>query len=281
MNNKLVSIITPCYNSAKYIGQMIESVQNQTYTNWELLITDDCSTDNSKEIIDSYIKSDPRIKYFKLNTNSGAGIARNNSIEKAQGRFIAFLDSDDLWTKDKLEKQIQFILSNNYKFVFCQALVIDTDNNIIGFNRRKSVVSYNSTKIINYIGTSGVMYDTENIGKFYMKPIRKRQDWVLWMDILKVTKYAYCQQETLGIARINNPDSLSANKFQLPAYHIEVYNKYLGYPKWKAILFFYCISLPCFILKKLKYRMEYRKFRKDYYKKHNGYKMPDSLCFMK
>lgn len=273
MNEKLVSIITPCYNCSKFIGQMIESVQSQTYTQWELLITDDCSTDNSREIIESYSIFDSRIKYFKLEKNSGAGVARNNSIKEAHGRFIAFLDSDDLWSCDKLEKQILFITKNNYKFVFCQALVIDTNNNVVGFNKRKKRVSYTSTKIINYIGTSGVMYDSKEIGKFYMKPIRRRQDWVLWMDILKVTRYAYCQQEALGIVRTNNADSLSGKKAKLPAYHIEVYNKYLGYPKLIAFLFFYFISLPCFLIKKLRYKKEYKKFRIQYFKNHHGYKI--------
>ncbi len=263
MSNELVSIITPCYNCAKYISQMIESVQAQTYTNWELLITDDCSTDNSREIVEAYAKKDPRVRYFKLEKNSGAGIARNNSIEKAQGRYIAFLDSDDLWVANKLERQIDFIQKNGYKFIFCHAIVIDTDDNIVGYNRRKPKVSFLSTKVINYIGTSGVMYDTKDIGKFYMKPIRRRQDWVLWMDILKVTKFAYCQQEPLGIVRTNNTASLSGKKSKLPAYHIEVYNKYFGYPKPLAAIYFYCISLPCFLVKKLRYKFEYRKYRES------------------
>ena len=260
-NTDLVSIITPCYNSSKYIVEMIESVLAQTYQNWELLITDDCSTDNSRMIVMEYVAKDPRIKLFQLVENSGAGVARNNSIKNANGRYIAFLDSDDLWAPEKLERQLAFIKDNGYKFVFCQAIVIDTDNNIVGFNKRKPRVSYNSTKIINYIGTSGVMYDTKEIGKFYMKPIRRRQDWVLWMDILKVTKYAYCQQEPLGIVRTNNTESLSGKKRKLPAYHIEVYNKYLGYPKIIAWMFFYFVSLPCFLVKKIRYKIEYKHFR--------------------
>lgn len=252
---------------------MIESVLAQTYENWELLITDDCSTDNSREIVRSYSQRDSRIKLLLLDRNSGAGVARNRSIEESKGRYIAFCDSDDLWVPDKLEKQIRFIEKNGYQFVFCQAIVIDTDNNVVGFNKRKPRVSYASTKIINYIGTSGVMYDTQKIGKFYMKPIRRRQDWVLWMDILKVTKYSYCQQEPLGIVRTNNTQSLSGKKSKLPAYHIEVYNKYLGFPKPIAFLFFYCISLPCYILKKLRYKSEYAQFRKEYIKTHYDYKI--------
>lgn len=264
----MVSIITPCYNSSKYIGEMIESILNQTYTDWELLITDDCSTDNSREIVQEYCKKDPRIKLFVLNKNSGAGIARNNSIKQAKGRYIAFCDSDDLWVESKLDKQLEFIMSNNYKFVFCQAIVIDTEGNLVGFNKRKKRVSYNSTKIINYIGTSGVMYDTEGIGKIYMKPIRRRQDWVLWMDILKITKYAYCQQEALGIVRTNNSQSLSGKKTKLPAYHIEVYHKYLHYPYPLAWAFFYFVSLPCFLVKKIKYSFEYKEYRKNHTYSH-------------
>lgn len=260
--NSLVSIITPSYNCSQFIAATIESVLAQTYQNWELLITDDCSTDDSREIVSRYAASDSRIKLFKLEKNSGAGIARNNSIRNAKGRYVAFLDSDDLWTPQKLERQLAFMAKNGYEFVFCQALVIDTENNVVGFNKRRPRVSYSSTKVINYIGTSGVMYDTMSIGKFYMKPIRRRQDWVLWMDILKVTRYAYCQPEALGVVRTNNSGSLSGKKSKLPAYHIEVYNKYLGYSKLTATLFFYFVSLPCFLIKKLRYRYEYGAYRK-------------------
>lgn len=107
--SELVSIITPSYNSAAYIAEMIESILAQTYTNWELLITDDCSTDDSVKIIESYATKDSRIKLFRLASNSGAGIARNKSIEEARGRYIAFCDSDDLWKPQKLEKQVEFM----------------------------------------------------------------------------------------------------------------------------------------------------------------------------
>lgn len=241
---------------------MIESVIAQTYQDWELLITDDCSTDNSQEIIEHFANKDKRIKYFKLDKNSGAGIARNNSIKEAAGRYIAFLDSDDLWKPTKLERQLAFIQDKGYQFVFCQAEVIDTEGKIYGYNYRRPRVSYNSTKIINYIGTSGVLYDTKGIGKFFMKPIRRRQDWVLWLDILKVTKYAYCQPEGLAVVRTNNKESLSGNKRKLPAYHIEVYHHYLGYSTLYSYFLFYCISLPCFMWKKLQIKHDYAAYRK-------------------
>ena len=109
MKDELVSIITPTYNSEKFISETINSVLNQTYTNWELLITDDCSTDKTVEIVESYVKKDCRIKFFSLKKNSGAAIARNNSIKNSKGRYISFLDSDDLWLKNKLELQINFM----------------------------------------------------------------------------------------------------------------------------------------------------------------------------
>ena len=105
--NELVSIITPSYNTAKFIGKTIESVQNQTYQNWEMIIVDDCSTDNTDEVIDGYL-SDQRIKYIKNEKNSGAAVSRNRALRETKGKWIAFLDSDDLWSPKKLEKQISF-----------------------------------------------------------------------------------------------------------------------------------------------------------------------------
>lgn len=247
--NELVSIITPCYNSARFIGETIESIQAQTYTNWELLITDDCSQDNSIEIIKSYIEKDSRIKLFQLEKNSGAGIARNKSIEEAKGRYIAFCDGDDLWDKDKLMKQLEFIETNGYTFTHTYTKVINAEGDVVGFNKKPDVVSFKSTRILNYIGTSSVIYDTRDIGKFYMKPIRRRQDWALWLDILKVTKHAYCLNEPISIYRYS-PNSLSSNKFKLFKHHIEVYNKSLGYSLPHSYFLFYCISLPCIVYKK-------------------------------
>lgn len=262
VNSDLVSIITPCFNCSKYLSQMIDSVIAQTYQNWELLITDDCSTDNSYDIAAAYTKKDSRIKLFKLGQNSGAGVARNNSIEKAQGRYIAFLDSDDLWMPEKLEHQMEFIKTNKYKFVFCQALVIDVDGNVVGFNKRRPVVSFNSTKILNYIGTSGVLYDTKEIGKFYMKPIRRRQDWVLWLDLLKVTNYAYCLQEPLSCWRKGDSESLSAHKSKLLKYHRTIYHDYLGYSVFSSYFMFYFKSLPRIIMKKIGYKRDSKEYLK-------------------
>lgn len=116
--NNLVSIIMPSYNTAKYISAAIESILNQTYENWELIIVDDCSTDNTDEILTEYAKKDSRIRYYKNEKNSGAAVARNRALRQAKGKWVAFLDSDDLWEKDKLEKQICFMKKNNYHFSY-------------------------------------------------------------------------------------------------------------------------------------------------------------------
>ncbi len=263
MIDHLVSIIMPSYNSSRFISQSIESVVSQTYTDWELLITDDCSTDDTCDIVRKYAETDNRIKLFKLSQNSGAGVARNNSIQQAKGRYIAFLDSDDLWQPTKLEKQINFLKTNGYQFCHSYTLVVDDNNKAVGLNKKPYRVSFNSTKLINYIGTSSVLYDTKDIGKFYMRPIRRRQDFALWLNILQKTKYAYCIPEPLFIYRYT-PNSLSSKKFKLLKYHIEVYQQALGYSKIHASLLFYCLSLPCFVFKKTA-----EKLREFFYKQDN------------
>ena len=128
MNNGLVSIIMPSYNTANYIGESINSVINQSYKNWELIIVDDCSTDNTDEVIKDFLK-DSRIKYLKNKENSGAAISRNKALRMAKGEWIAFLDSDDLWNHKKLEKQIKFMEQNKYNFSYTKYREIDEQGN--------------------------------------------------------------------------------------------------------------------------------------------------------
>lgn len=260
---QLVSIIMPCYNASKYIGASIESVVAQTYPNWELLVTDDCSSDNSREVVERYSQQDPRVKLLCMEKNSGAGSARNNSIKAARGRYIAFLDSDDMWKPEKLEHQLKFMQDNNYKFVMCQTEVVDATGNLIGFSKRKKEVSYNSTLIVNYIGTSAVLYDTEGVGKIYMRPIRHSQDWVLWLDILKETKKAHCLEEPLSIYR-ETPGSLSSNKSKYIGYHTKIYQDVFGFSKIKAVFYMYFLSLPCFVIKKIRNKYYSNKYLKNF-----------------
>ena len=229
-----ISIITPTYNSKIFINQTIQSILNQTYKNWELLITDDCSTDGTWELLLKYQKQDERIKVFRLEKNSGPGVARNNSIKHAQGRFIAFCDSDDQWKPDKLEKQLQFKLENDLALSFSSYDVIDEEDNLIGEVTAPGKVTYKTMLCNNYIGCLTAMYDTQKLGKMYMPEIRKRQDWALWLSILKKVPYALSIPEKLAIYRARRK-SISANKIDLIRYNWNIYRNVEKISVFKSI----------------------------------------------
>ena len=151
-NLSLVSIITPSYNSAPFIAETIESIINQSYPYWELLITDDCSSDNTIEIIQEFIKKDSRIKLFQLDQNSGAGICRNKSIENAQGRFIAFCDSDDCWMPNKLEKQLAFMIEKDCVLSYTSYMICDENSKIQGIIICNKKITYTNMKHDDGIG---------------------------------------------------------------------------------------------------------------------------------
>lgn len=199
---ELVSIITPSYNSEKFISETINSIINQTYTNWELLITDDLSTDNTIEIVEFYVKNDSRIKLFKLEKNSGAAIARNNSINNSKGRYIAFLDSDDLWLKNKLELQIEFMRKNGYALTYTSYEKFKNRKTFISNIYSLNKLSYNDMLKNNYIGCLTAIYDSKILGKILMPNIRRRQDYALWLKILKRIDYAYGLDMVLSKYRV-------------------------------------------------------------------------------
>jgi len=205
------SIITPSYNSSGFISNTIGSVIDQAVSNWELIIVDDCSTDNSVEVIQGFVDKDPRIKLIQLTENSGAAVARNKGIEAAKGRYIAFLDSDDAWSPDKLEKQLAFMQANDYPFTFAAYDKVDEAGKVFGHVGVPDKVTYSDLLKSCSIGCLTAMYDTEFFGKVYMPLIRKRQDLGLWLKLLKKTKYAYGLNETLGFYKVRK-DSISANK---------------------------------------------------------------------
>ncbi len=216
MNNQpLISIITPNYNSQTYIAETIESIINQSYGNWELLITDDVSSDNSVEIIKNYSNKDSRIKFFQLQENGGAAVCRNNSIKQASGRFIAFLDSDDIWLPNKLQHQLNFMVRNNYELTYTRYQKIDKKSNKIEwFSKNWGKLAYKDMLSSNKMGCLSVMYDTKRIGKVYMPLIRKRQDYALWLDILKKVDFSYCLDEVLALYRVSD-SSLSSSKKEM------------------------------------------------------------------
>ena len=254
MNKNLVSIITPSYNCAEFIERTIDSVQKQSYTNWEMLITDDCSKDNSVEIIKLIAAKDPRIKLFQLEKNSGAGVARNKSIEHAQGRYIAFLDSDDMWMPEKLEKQIAFMQEKQCGLSYTSMINIDEHDNEIGIEVAPRRHTFGQNKRDDKVGFSTAIYDQEMVGKIFMPTIRKRQDWGLVLSVLRKCKVAYGLKQPLAYYRVGH-ESLSKNKMALIKYNIAAYRTVLGWSSLRAYLFFLFIYMPSYLSKKLFLKM--------------------------
>ncbi len=186
--NDLVSIIMPSYNTARYIGESIQSVLAQTYTNWELIIVDDCSTDNTDEMVAAI--EDARIRYLKNDKNSGAAVSRNRALKEARGRWIAFLDSDDLWLPEKLEKQIAFMEANDYHFSYTDYVEIDEASNLTGVHVT-GPKRITRTGMYNYCwpGCLTVMYDANVVELIQIADIRKNNDYAMW---LKICKKAEC-----------------------------------------------------------------------------------------
>ena len=246
----LVSIITPSYNSSLFLSETITSSLSQTYPNWELLITDDCSTDNSVQIIEQYAKQDSRIKLFRLEKNSGAGVCRNRSIQEAKGRFIAFCDSDDCWKPEKLERQIAFMLERDCALSYTSYLVCDEQSKVNGIVVARTRETFASMQCDDGIGCLTAIYDTQKVGKIYMPELRKRQDWGLWLKILEKCGVAYGMKEPLAIYRVRS-GSISRNKLSLVKYNLNVYKKVLRFSALKSYLFFYFVFLPTYFMKKL------------------------------
>jgi teichuronic acid biosynthesis glycosyltransferase TuaG len=219
-----VSIIMPSYNSSRFIRKSIETVLNQTYKNWELLITDDNSSDETCAIIEEYVLKDNRIKLFRLVENVGGALARSNSIDHATGRFIAFCDSDDLWVPDKLEKQIKFMAENNCAFAFAPYYVIDEEDRKLGLSTTRKKVNYHDILRTCDIGCLTAVYDREQLGNMHMANIKKRHDYTLWLRILRKIPYAYSFQEPLGYYRLRR-HSLSRNKLKTMYYIWKVYRE--------------------------------------------------------
>ena len=207
----LVSIVIPVYNAERFIKETIESVLNQTYTNFEILLIDDCSKDNSRKIIESF--DDKRIVYHLQEKNGGAGVARNTALTMAKGQYIAFLDADDVWEKDKLEKQIA-IMNSDVWFTYTGASLIDEDSNMLKKKRKvKKHISYRGLLKNTMIITSSVLIDRNHTGKFLMSEIRSGQDYATWLMLLHKKGVAYGVTEPLCRYRLVS-DSLSSNKLK-------------------------------------------------------------------
>ena len=223
----LVSVIMPTYNCGKYISASIDSVINQTVTDWELQIVDDCSTDDTFDILKPYLEKYNNINYFRLPQNSGPAVARNEAIKRASGKYCAFLDSDDLWMKNKLEKQIAFMKNTGALFSCTAYRQMDENNkdlHIIMVPPKK--INYRKCiRLSNPIGNLTAMYDRDALGKVEVPLIKKRNDFALWLQVLKRTQYCYGMEEVLGIYRMGRTGSVSHNKFEQAKYHWQLYRK--------------------------------------------------------
>ncbi len=244
----LVSIITPTYNSGQFVEETIRSILRQTYKNWELLITDDCSTDDTREIIERYRKTDPRIKLFRLEKNSGAGVARNKSITEAKGRFIAFCDSDDCWKPEKLERQLNFMAERGVEVCYSSYLKLDESGLPIGVVVARKCVTYKDILRNDWMGFLTCIYDTKRIGKIYLPPLRRRQDWAWKILLMQKCPKALAVIDVLAYYRVRN-GSLSSKKARLIQYNVQVYKSVLRYNTFQAWLMFVCVFAPHYLLK--------------------------------
>jgi len=232
----MISIITPSYKSASFISQTIESVLAQTYQDWEMIIVDDVSPDDSNEIIEEYCKKDSRIKLIKLEKNSGPAVARNRAIEEAKGRYIAFLDADDLWMPQKLEKQLAFMSEHDVAFTYSSYHLMDEEGNDLGSFVTKESISYECMLRTCSVGCLTAIYDTEKLGKVYMPLIRKRQDYGLWLKILREMKTTKGILEPLATYRILK-NSVSSNKLKAAQYQWKIYREVEKLSLFKSV---YC-----------------------------------------
>ena len=232
-NNALVSIIMPAYNSEHHIEEAIESVICQTYREWELLVIDDGSTDSTAALVGAIAKKDSRISLVRFKINQGVAAARNKGLELARGRYIAFLDSDDLWLPEKLEKQIAFMDDNGYSFTFHSYRHFKDANVSKKVVKVPKVLSYDDELRGNYIGCLTVCLDRSGLKSFSM-PNERHEDYITWLNILKDNHIcAYGMQEDLARYRIGNSSTISSNKLK-SAWWTWLVIRGQGISVWKA-----------------------------------------------
>lgn len=215
--NPVISVVMPVYNGEAFIAESIRSVMQQSFHDWELIVVDDASADSSVDLVQVLCAEDGRIRLIQLEQNSGAAVARNAAFESARGRYIAFLDGDDLWLPHKLERQLAFMEQTGATFSFSAYEKIDLNGNHLSTIGVPVRVMYKDMLKNSSIGCLTAMYDTHYFGNVYMPDIRKRQDLGLWLALLKRTAYAYGLNESLAKYRVR-PGSISANKLSAAQY---------------------------------------------------------------
>lgn len=254
IQKELVSVIMATFNTGKKLADSIDSILNQTYSNLELVITDDCSDDKvTLDILRRYIQEDERVDVLYLESNRGPGYARDKSIERARGRYIAFCDSDDRWFAGKLEQQIRFMQARYCALSYTSYVMCDEAGCETGITIAPDCITFSQLKRDNKIGSSTVVYDTKLLGrKYFMAHIRKRQDWGMFLTIMRdYGKPAYGIREPLAYY-LKSRHSISHKKFGLVKYNIQIYREVLGYSKLKAVCYFLFIFMPSYIAKIVK-----------------------------
>lgn len=238
----LVSIITPTYNSSEHIRATYNSIKEQSHTNWEWLVTDDCSDDDTVSILESISLTDNRVRIFKNTINSGAAVTRNNSLSEVSGRYIAFIDSDDLWVSSKLVTQINFMEKFDCDFSFTSFTIIDEQGN----SQSKIVDKHNVVKMYNYkdmlkkeatLGCSTVMLKPSGFSDISMPLLRTGQDYALWLKLLKTGGMAYLCPQSLTFYRIL-PNSISRNKVKKAMRQWQIYRQVEKLSLANSMMFF-------------------------------------------
>lgn len=253
----LVSIITPSWNCASFIEETIKSIQSQTYTNWELLFQDDCSTDHTREIVAKYAEQDSRIKYECNPQNSGAAITRNNAMKRAKGRWIAFLDSDDLWTPDKLEKQIKFMVEHDYHFSYTSYCEINEQSEETGkwISGPKHITKAGMYAFC-WPGCLTVMYDWEKVGLIQIADIKKNNDYAMWLKVCKKAD-CYLLDECLAKYRRGRTGSISTHGYStLIKWHYKLFRDAEGMNPISSFIMT-VINMVCGLYKKKRYVKQY------------------------
>ena len=226
----LVSVIMPSYNTGRFIAESIRSVLVQTYTEWELIIVDDCSTDDTLNIIDDIIRNAAtdkaiQIRIFKNEKNSGAAFSRNRALREAHGKYVAFLDSDDLWAHDKLEKQVCFMGENGYDFTYTKYSEIDENGISLGVTVG-GPSHIGKTGMFNYCwpGCLTVMYNREIVGDIQVSPIQKNNDYAMWLKIVRKAK-CHLLDESLAFYRKRQGSISNHGCFSLIKWHYKLYRE--------------------------------------------------------
>ncbi|QXC30073.1 glycosyltransferase [Aeromonas sp. FDAARGOS 1409] len=240
----LVSIIMPTYNSSENIIETISSVIKQDYTNWELLITDDCSTDDTVILLQEFSKKDTRISIEVNTLNSGAGFSRNHSIERSTGKYIAFLDADDLWLPNKLSTQVAYMEQTGALFSYT-AYQKFSDAGLGGVIIPPTRVTHNQLLKGCVIGCLTAMYNAEVLGRQTMPLIRKRQDMGLWLKLLKLCDVAHGIPEVL--AQYRTDSGMSQNKLNAAGYQWRLYRDVVGLNILQSVWYFGWYAINGFI----------------------------------